>query len=295
MSLRKSLYLAAAVAVAALAGCLPKPDEPVEYLAREDAVIVQMLEVGGLAQSDLVGQLTLPAFTLYGDGTLIYRNRDASDAGIVHAEIPGGAVQDLLELFDGEGFFDFQYRQPINDNVADAETTYIYAQTKEAANAVSAYALGLFDPPDDSAWREFRRLLKIKERLARFDPEAVGGRVIGPYEPEAVLLVVEPVPAENVVGSPPRWPVEAVDLRSIASPESGRVDHVVEGEAARAFADVSVSPPAGLPVTFSQDGRFFNVAWRPLLPFENHFPEFDLPMSAGPTAKARRARLAFAS
>jgi hypothetical protein len=251
----------------------PEPNEDLEYLAREDAVLVQMANVGGLPQSELLDRVTLPAFTLYGDGTVIYAD-PSGEQELLEAEIPGEAVQDLLEFFEGAGFFDFQYEQPRSGGY-DFPTTYLYAQTKEAANAVSAYALGAFPVPRESEWREFDRLFKIKERLDSFDPEEVGGRVIGPYEAEAVLLVVEPRPPPTMVGRPTQWPVADVDLASIAPPGSERVERVVEGEAARAITETFVSPPVGLPITFFQNGRFFGVAWRQALPFEEHFPEFD--------------------
>jgi hypothetical protein len=262
------------LAVAFLTFWRPEPGDPVEYLAREDAVLVQMITVGGLAGSTFADRLTLPDFTLYGDGTVIYQGPPGSGE-LVEAEIPGQAVQDLLEYFEGKAFFDFQYEQPVDDNIADAGTTYIYAQTKEAANAASAYALGTTTLPDESESDEFRRLGEIKERLEAFDPEAVGGRVVGPYNAEAVLLVVEPADPPQTVGRPTQWPVPEVDLASMAPPESGAVERVLEGEPARAITETFVSPPSGLPITFFQNGRFFRVAWRPVLPFEEHFPEFD--------------------
>jgi len=83
MSLRKGLPALLAIAVVGLAGCLPKPEEPIEWLEREDAVIVQMKTVES-AESELAQRLAVPDFTLYGDGTLIY---STDGAGQTHEKV----------------------------------------------------------------------------------------------------------------------------------------------------------------------------------------------------------------
>jgi len=247
----------------------PEPNEDLEYLAREDAVLVQMISVGGLPQPEVLDRLTLPDFTLYGDGTVLYADPSGEEE-LLQAEIPGGAIQDLLESFEGEGFFEFQYEQPTADSVNDADTTYLYAQTKDAANAVSAYALGVFNPPDGSEWREFERLAKLKEWLDAFDPEGVGGRVVGPYEATEIALMAEPIDGDDTGAVP--WPVDEINLASMRPAEGSNVAvrYIPLDEASEAIAAL----PSRFAIVSLRDASY-RVGYRQALPFEEHFPEFD--------------------
>ncbi|MEX1255311.1 MAG: hypothetical protein WEE64_13315 [Dehalococcoidia bacterium] len=267
---RRAPLLIVAIVVAALAGCLPQPDDPIEYLAREDAVLVQMRTGGGWSRFDL----TVPEFTLYGDGTVLYVRQDEDGAAqVLRGQMPGQAVQDVLEFMEDEDFFQFQYEQPVIDFVNDAETTYLYAQTKTSANAVSAYALGFADKGEASSdeFSEFRRIAGIRERLRKLDPEEVGGEALGPYEAEQVLVDAFEQPASEVTGDVPAWPVESIDLAEIAGAE--QQTRVVRGQAADEI--LQLAPPESLVGFYRQRNRIYGVGYRPILPFEEHFPEFD--------------------
>jgi hypothetical protein len=246
----------------------PEPDEPIEYLAREDAVLVQMTEVSGLPHPQLIDRLTLPAFTLYGDGTVIYA--DASGEGLVRAEVPGEAVQDLLEEFDDNGFFDFQYEQPLPDGAnADATRTYIYAQTKAAANLSTAAHLTL--AAERALDSEFEAMAQLRDLLASFDPQAVAGRAIGPYEPAEIALMVERIDADEA-STAIEWRDMSVSLASLTPAEgsavAGRYIPVEEA------AQIVQALPNGY-AEFREGNAHYRVAYRPALPFEEHFPEFD--------------------
>jgi hypothetical protein len=263
---------------AALAGCIPRPDDPVEWVERPDAILVQMVDVVGLPQSELLDRLSLPVFTLYGDGTLIFvppEEREqfpAPGQTLLRAEIPEQAVRELLEGIVDEGFLEFAYDQDRPGSRYDFSTTFLYVHTKTEANAVSAYALGSPPPPDDGEqWDEFLRLVKIKERLDAFDPAALGGRIVGEYQPEEFLLLVQPSASQDVPGEATVWPLTDVDLASIAAPGSGIVERRLSPTEASALM-AALSSRSG---TFRQGERFFDIGLRPLLPFEEHFPEFD--------------------
>lgn len=281
MKARKGLaFVLAAALLGLLSACLPRPDEPVDWVRREDAVLVQMVDVGGLPQPEVADLLTVPVFTLYGDGTLIYIPPDeraqfpATYQTLLRAEIPEEAVQDLLEFIADKDFLDFNYEQPRFGSVYDAPTTYLYINSKQAANAVSAYALG-FSLPEDAGneWEQFRRLQEIKERLDAVDPDAAGGRVLGPYEPEEILLMVEPLDSRELPEQPPTWPVAAVDLSRLAPPGAGVVQKRFPTDEAM---DLMAAIPPGSHI-YRQGDRLYEAGYRPVLPFEEHFPEFDQP------------------
>jgi hypothetical protein len=265
-----AIPVATFLAVAFLMFWRPEPDEPVEYLAREDAVLVQMVTVA----SGLPFDMTVPEFTLYGDGTLIYLRESAEgQSQVIRAKLPGNAVQDLLQDAVGQGFMDFQYDQPRIDSVQDEETTYLYIQTKEAANAVSAYALALAGQPEASGdeFGEFRRISELRQTLQELDPEEVGGETMAQFEAEAVLITAFEDDTSQSAVPVPDWPVASIDLASIAG--SSQSPSLVAGEAALQVQELA--PPEPLIGLYRQDGRFFGVGYRPVLPFEEHFPEFD--------------------
>lgn len=266
-SIRLALLLL--LAAISLAACLPSPDDPIEFLAEPDSIVIQMRDVSA---EQLAGaeQIPLFDFTLYGDGTLIYLAK-AGDQRYSTAHLPDDAIRDLLKSAVDEGFLEFAYEQPRSD-LFGAFTTFLYVHTKEAANAISGYALDSVLPEDaGSEWEQFRRLREIVERLEEIDPVALGGSEPVEYVPESVLLTVEPTDAPNVAGSPLAWPFSAINLGEIARPGSGPIERRLEG------ADAALIS-GWLPATRFQHGeRWFNVRYRPLLPFEEHFPEFEQP------------------
>ena len=259
-------------ALVAFAACLPQPDEPVEYLRRPEAIIIQVLKVAGSPQSELQDRLVVPDFTLYGDGTLIFSD---AESRLIQAQLPEEAIRDLLELIVGEGFLDFFYDQPSPASGADLSATFIYVNTIGGANSVRTVGLGALPLEESgSEFDDLRRLEEIVRRLNNLDPEAVGGEIEGEFSPETLLLLVQPTEALNVVGSPAIWPFSTIDLGEIASPESAGGERVIEGEAVDDLLNLLVlQPPFAL--TFQQDGRAFEVGYRVLLPFEENFPEFD--------------------
>lgn len=252
-----------------LAACLPKPDDSIEYLDRSETILIQVVQVEE-SDPDAPGQLRLPHFTLYGDGTFIYLDGDGSR--YLEARLPDEAIRDLLEFAVDKDFMEFSYVQPQLERTTARPTTYVYFHTKGAANAVSIYALDSVLPEDaGKEWDQFRKLQDIVTRLQELDPVALDGSEPQTYVPDAVLLSVQPADAPNVSGSPLIWTSPAIDLSEIAPPGSGRTERLLEGENAASLT-------GWLPTTrVLQGDRWFDVSYRPLLPFEENFPEFDTP------------------
>ena len=276
MSLRKGLPALLAIAVVGLAGCLPKPEEPIEWLEREDAVIVQMKTVES-AESELAQRLAVPDFTLYGDGTLIYSTDGAGQTQLLQAKLPEDAVRDLLEFIVDKDFLVFGYQQPTPERETERPTTYLYVHTKLEANAVGAYALDSVLPEDaGKEWEQFSRLQEITERL-----DSIAGGTEGPsgFVPKEVLLVVQPTDPPEVVGSVAEWPIAGIDLAAIAPAGSGLVERRIDGsEAGQAYDGIILgATQASVVGPFRQEDRYFFVGLRPILPFEEHFPEFEGP------------------
>ncbi|MEX0786404.1 MAG: hypothetical protein WD939_07205, partial [Dehalococcoidia bacterium] len=205
-------------------------DEPIAYLHRADSILIQKKTT--TTSPDAV----LPDLTLYGDGTIIYLERPGDQTSpLLEALLADDAVLGLLELLIDEGFLDFTYEQPEPDRATDQPTTYLYVRTMTAANAVSANAVDSVLPDDaGDEFDDFRKLQRLVEELDAIDPVALGGSPPRGYEPEDMLLFVEPRDPPNVAGSPLQWPNTAITLADIA-PGSERVEVVLEGEQALAL------------------------------------------------------------
>lgn len=251
-----------------LAGRLPKPEDKIEWLQREDAVIVQMQTTRGLSSYEYRPEL--PDFTLYGDGTLILSLESTSKTTLLRAALSKGEVEDLLEAIEGEGFFDFSYSQP-EILITDAGTTYVYVNTKRAANAASAYALGA-DPPEGDEWTQFRRLARIRERLDRVAEEALEGdtEAFGPDGGELIIVPLYGNPADYAA-----WPFPQIDVSDLARTPAGGLHRLSPGD----LEVLEITDPASTTCwcEVQQNGSPFSAYYRPLLPYEEHFPEFEPP------------------
>lgn len=249
MGIRKGfIVLPFLAALLAFASCLPKPDEPVEYLQQPDSITIQV-RVVDLAASDLEQRLTVPEFTLYGDGTLIYRS-ESKPSSLLQTKLPDDAVRDLLKSIVDADFLNFSYRQPEPDWRERRPTTYIYAHTLALANAVSAYAVDTNLPANaGDEWDQFRALREIVERLRAVDPVALGGSEPELFVPDAVIRFQR--------------------LRF----EGEFTETLIEGEEAMALANQLTL--GGL-VVYQNPLESGERGYLPILPYEENFPEFDI-------------------
>lgn len=276
---RAPLLLPPAILLLAVgAACLPSPDEPIDYVRRENAVIVQLksLRSGPELASGVQDRLTVPAFTLYGDGTLLFTKvNDAGREQLIAATLPEEAILDLVQFIVDEGFLEFTYEQPRPEVPGlPQRTTFLYVNTKDGTNATRAFALNVSSLDGaGSDYTEFRRLIKIKERLESLDPLALGGTVSGAFVPKAALLVVVPFTDTDLHAIVQSWSIPAIDLNEIAPPGAEFGERIITQSAfPQIFESLTEAPPV-----VQQGGRLFIVTVRPLLPFEENFPEFDQP------------------
>jgi hypothetical protein len=253
---------------------IPRPAKKIEWVRREDSIIVQMKTIdypGGEVQQ----RLAWPEFTLYGDGTLIAKEMTGNNTWVLRkATLSTQEVRDLLELFRQTGFFDFRYFEPPGDSVSTVPpaTTYFYAAVKNTQNIAGSEfgaALQLGDQP-----AHYRKLQEIKARLDTITNEALAGSATTAYAPEAIILTVERSP-EISDGAPPAWPFAEIDLAGIA-PESGFGERRIEADQAQAVLN-SATPINGS--IFTQGTQRFSVFYRPVLPYEENFPEFETPIN----------------
>ena len=240
--------------------------------------IVLRYEEGGGFIMPAFTAANVPHFTLFGDGTVIFRNPmlEAPPAqGSVFvtnpmrtAKLSEEQIQELLTIALGEGGLATARPNYTNDMVADASTAIFTVEAAGIKKTVSVYALGMdtqggADAPARAAFQ------KLAERLADFDQ---GGSIeTAVYEPEAyrgVLLEAEGVTAPDIRDWP--WPdLTPADFKADPDPEGSQFPHRRMTVAEVDLLDVT-DYQGGFQslVLRDPDGKTYTFSLRPLLPGE---------------------------
>jgi hypothetical protein len=183
----------------------------IDHATGVEDVILRLDEGGGLMIRGAT-ETMVPPFTLYGDGTVIFRNpmlEPPPPAGPVFlknpmrtAKLDEAQIQDLLTFAITEGGLGAARAQYDNPMVADAGMSVFTINAGGVEKTVNVYALGLHDGgvPDLPARLQFQ---KLAERLTNFDENGTFATDV--YVPAAyrgVLLDTEGFPGE----APIEWP-----------------------------------------------------------------------------------------
>ena len=241
-----------------LVGCRPTPSDPIQYLHREDSIIIQMLSFDA-DTSEVERRLSVPEFTLYGDGTLIYQSATADGTRLLQTKLPAGAVQELLENIVDEGFLNFIYEQPAPEG-ASGPTTFIYAHTRDLANAVSVRSAD--EPlPEDAGdkFDQYRTVIAVVEALRALDLTALGGTEATAYVAEQYVMVVRTLDGSSDLSE---RIVQATEIAGVLESKG------VPKSTLEEFAGPIATSPEGRPPQ--------EIYYAPLLPFYENFPEFNL-------------------
>ena len=227
----------------------------------------------------------VPCFTLYGDGTVIYR--PATESPLEQQEgdplrypplrlatMTEEQVQELLRAALVDAGLAIARVSYDNAMIADAPTATFTIRAGGLDKTVSVYALGMeAEPGPDSAIRG--QLATLGERLRAFDLDVAAGRATdaGRYAPDrfrGTLLETggQPVPAPR---SWP-WPTFGPDAFTEAPAGGfGLPSKVLSGlEAGLVGVDEIAGGASGITV-LGPDGRtVYELGLRPLLPDEVH-------------------------
>lgn len=213
---------------------------------------------------------SVPHFTLYGDGTVIFRNpaleAPPAEGSIFKANplrtarLNEDQIQEILLLALGEGGLAVARPNYPNDMVADASTTLFTIEAAGIKKEVSVYALGMeaegtADAPARAAFR------KLADRLTDIDQ---GGTIeTGLYEPEAYQGALFEAPGIIDPGMRPwPWPgLTPADFSLDADPNGNQFPHrtlsIAEVEALKVsdfkggFQNMALEGPGGKTYTFS--------------------------------------------
>jgi hypothetical protein len=248
----------------------------IEHKTGPTDVILRFDEGGGGFMMPAWTAAQAPAFTLYGDGTLIFRPVKGDPLPAVGSTMPfhpfrtakmsEDQIQTLLDHALNEGGLGAARAEYTDMMVSDASTAVFTVNAGGLAKTVSVYALG-FEAPEvpDLAIRQV--LASLRDHLLDIDQ---GGKVkTDVYAPDryrAILLEGQPgAPDQKAWPWPEVKPAEFVSNSDPnAMPLPARVMTVAEIEA------LGITPFeggfTGLPLAGPGDGKFYTLSVRPLLP-----------------------------
>ena len=196
-------------------GSSQAPEEPatgqIDHATGAEDIVLRYDEGGGLMIRGADATL-VPPFTLYGDGTVIFRNpllEPPPPAGPVFLQNPlrtarldEEQIQELLTFAITEGGLGAAKLQYDNPMVADAGTAVFTIKAGDLDKTVNVYALGMNDAgvPDLPARAQFQTLA---QRLTNFDENGTFATdVYVPPGYRGVLIDTGGFPGE----APIEWP-----------------------------------------------------------------------------------------
>lgn len=242
--------------------CIPRPEKQIDYLELPEAIVVQAkTDPGPNLNLPLEKACLVPDFTLYGDGTALF----VRDGTVRQARLSEEDVRSLIEPLVDHGYMDYNYDQPRRNIETLSGITFLYVHTQDAANAVALIEV-YQGTPDGDEGKQFRYILEFLDALDSLAAREPSTN----FTPERQLLAAAAWEGEvpnNLL--PPVLPWDgAVDLGSLVPPGSDDVK------------TIEIEPGSPEPERFvSQGGRTFLICARPVLPYEENFPEFDAPTS----------------
>jgi len=254
----------------------PAPDA-IEHKTGATDIVLRYEEGGGFIMPAFTAA-AVPHFTLYGDGTVIFRNpmleTPPAEGSVFKmnplrtAKLSEEQIQDLLSFALIDGGLAAARPEYRNDMVADAGTAIFSIEAGGLKKTVSVYALGLEQEGmvDGPARAVFK---KLADRLTDFDQ---GGKIATDvYEPEAyrgILFEAPGIEAPDVRDWP--WPdITPADFKPDAEPQGVQFPHRKMTTAEIDLLEVT-DYQGGFQnlVLSSANGMRYTFSLRPLLPGE---------------------------
>jgi hypothetical protein len=237
-------------------------------------VVLRMEQGGGFVPMEfLVTQA--PQFTLYGDGTVVFRPLPDPTGAALGAALPPfltgkmteADVQVLLayaldtgRLRDAKDFY-------MDATIADAPSTIFTVNADGVAKTVNVYALGI-DEQDSPDATDRAAFSDLADRLGSFETEARAGAVdaVVNYDPEFYRVTLF-----DQVGDPQTppiaWPwTDLVPVDFVSTDGPGFVKVLTREQTAK-LMDVPNGGQMSIPVT-APDKSVVEFGVRPLLPDE---------------------------
>lgn len=243
----------------------------IDHPTDSNAIILRVEQTGGFVMPGFLF-VRRPAFTLYGDGTVIYR---PSDEGATFGDIQPplqvarmdeDQVQALLRFALGPGRLIDARPQYLNPLIADAPDTLFTLNAGEYSKTVQVQALGIGrGQPADAT--DLAGLQALGDLLNDFGQQVLAGQAtaVGPYEPrvyEGQLLGGDAPAAAG--GREWPWP-EITQAQLVKSGDGGPLRVILTAAQMRQLTTVPSGGLIGVEIR-GPDDQAYQISIRPLLP-----------------------------
>ena len=239
-------------------------------------VLLRYEEGGGLMMPGFFATQA-PIFTLYGDGTVIFRNPMAAPPQPVGSVYPGlpyrtaklseEQIQETLAYALGDGGLGAARANYENNMVADAGTAMFTIDAGGIKKLVSVYALGfevegLGDAPARAAFK------RLADRLADFDNSGtIATDLYTPARYRGILMDGAAAPDQKP------WPWADIEPSDFPFPADPNMFQMAQRALTTADVDALAFDQAeggfqGMVLVGPDDGKIYSLSLRPLLPDE---------------------------
>ncbi|HZR39365.1 MAG TPA: hypothetical protein VFB12_04570 [Ktedonobacteraceae bacterium] len=221
-------------------------------------VLIQLFRVPGNIYPPING---VPDWTLYGDGTLIFKSNNGS---LQQARLSASDIQHILDVVVQENTF-FASNQALYGRMfADMGSLLLTVNANGQHKTVR-----LFAEPDSTADEQTQHVFAIKNFLLNYHPASVQA-----YSPPGAVLLVIP----RQTGDAPVWPYNDIQLAQIAAQEcpylpfGGREPCTNSGSTGlypvygQRGLELLTRWPLGTIGSVSQSGQDYQVIIWPLMP-----------------------------
>lgn len=266
-----SLALGASVLATVPAGALAQSASPAVEPGTPSTEIVLQMDVCCGFTPVTFALLSMPVFTLYADGTAIFRPSEGGtfDAppALLKAQLSPEQMDALLDYAAGPGGLAQAKDRYDEMFVTDMPTTTFTIATDELQKVVSVYALGMDQMEPNADTPVLQQLAALGATLSRFDAQAAADNVVSleTYQPDRYLMTLYADYDGNTTPAVD-WPFEDVEVPEVTT-DSGWVQVVLTADQA---AQVTEVPSGGIGdlVFTTPDGERVQAVIRPMLPSE---------------------------
>jgi hypothetical protein len=251
----------------------------IDHATGASDIVLRYEEGGGFVAPTFTASQA-PIFTLYGDGTIVFRNPalawPAAQGSVTRqnplrtAKLSEEQIQDLLAYALGEGDLGVARARYDDMQISDASTGTFTIDAGGIKKSVAVYALGMEvmpGAPDQAARAAFARLA---ERLGNIDR---GGTIATDVYSPAAYRGVLMDGTGMVVPDVRAWPWKGIKPGEFAGPaDPNAFQMATRTLSPDEVASLGVDGPeggfGGMVLSGPGDGKLYSLAVRPLLPEE---------------------------
>jgi hypothetical protein len=236
-------------------------------------IVLRMTQSGGFLYPGTTLDVA-PAFTLYGDGSVIYRPSGVPQfgppgraGGLRRAHMDGEQMDALFAFALGPGGLADAGELYADVPVADSMSTIFTIAGGGVSKTVSVYALGdEMEPGPETAHRQ--RFSLLARLLGSFEAEVARGNATdaGEFEAQAYRVVLFPDEFGELAPSA-EWPWQELAPDDFERDRSGFGVRLLSADEAEPLFDLPAAD-IGDPVVVGPDEVNYLVRYRPLLPDE---------------------------